>query len=435
MDRVVVCGGGLAGLVAARHLAERGVEVTLFESEAVVGGRVRSRERDGFTLDRGFQVLFTSYPAARRELSLDALDLRQFSPGAVLCSTGDGTRSVLADPLRDPGSAVESALNRRVSFGDKLRTLRLRWETTRRSPESFFTGEDRTIREELARRGFSHRYVENFVAPFYGGITLDRSLRSSKHLFEYTFRCLSQGAAAVPADGMGAIPAQLADRAREAGATVRTETTVERVTPHATDGASAAARSDPGDTASVTVETGGETITADGAVVATDPRTARALTGVDAIPSEWNSSTTQYYALPEPGVPGRKIHLHTDGRSPNVVVPHSSVAPEYAPDGQALVAATFPGERALDRDAAALAADTRRVLDAWYPERSFDRLEPVHTDRVRFAQFAQPPGFYRSLPEPSAPDGPIVLAGDYTEWSSIQGAMESGRRAVDALLG
>ncbi|ERH12512.1 MAG: hypothetical protein J07HB67_01532 [halophilic archaeon J07HB67] len=63
--------------------------------------------------DRGFQVLFTAYPAVRRELDLDALDLRRFSPGAVLCSTEEGTRSVLADPLRDPGSFVESVFNRR----------------------------------------------------------------------------------------------------------------------------------------------------------------------------------------------------------------------------------------------------------------------------------------------------------------------------------
>lgn len=67
-EDVVVAGGGLAGLVAARHLAEDGFDVTLFEREPEVGGRVRSAHDDGFTFDRGFQVLFTSYPAARREL-------------------------------------------------------------------------------------------------------------------------------------------------------------------------------------------------------------------------------------------------------------------------------------------------------------------------------------------------------------------------------
>ena len=73
---VVVAGGGLAGLVAARHLAEAGAEVELFEADERVGGRVRSRVVDGFTLDRGFQVLFTGYPAARRELDFGELSLQ-----------------------------------------------------------------------------------------------------------------------------------------------------------------------------------------------------------------------------------------------------------------------------------------------------------------------------------------------------------------------
>ncbi|MDX1747541.1 MAG: FAD-dependent oxidoreductase, partial [Halobacteriales archaeon] len=80
MPEVVVVGGGLAGLVAARRLAEAGLEVELFERRDGLGGRVRSRERGGFTLDRGFQVLFTAYPAVERELDLDALELRSFPP-------------------------------------------------------------------------------------------------------------------------------------------------------------------------------------------------------------------------------------------------------------------------------------------------------------------------------------------------------------------
>ena len=39
---VVVVGGGIAGLAAAPGLAERGVQVTLLEREAQLGGRVRS---------------------------------------------------------------------------------------------------------------------------------------------------------------------------------------------------------------------------------------------------------------------------------------------------------------------------------------------------------------------------------------------------------
>ncbi|PSP71277.1 phytoene dehydrogenase, partial [Halobacteriales archaeon QH_6_68_27] len=79
-----------------------------------------------------------------------------------------------------------------------------------------------------------------------------------------------------------------------------------------------------------------------------------------------------------------------------------------------------------------LATRTRDALATWYPEHRFDDLELVATDRVEFAQFDQPRGFRDDLPAVDAPEGPVFLAGDYTNWSSIQGAMKSGRVAAEA---
>jgi len=425
---VVVAGAGLAGLVAARHLADAGAEVTVYERRPEVGGRVRTRHEDGFTLDRGFQVLFTGYPAVRRELDVGALDLREFRPGAVICSTEEGTRSVLSDPLRDPGSLVESALNRRVTTTDKLRTLALRQDLSKREESWFFSGADASIREYLRDWGFSETYVENFVAPFYGGITLDRSLSTSKHVFAYTFRALSNGRIGVPAAGMSAIAEQLRASAEAAGATVVTGEGVEGIDRDGATGSDIGA-------GGVTVETTDRAVDADAVVVATDPRTARDLTDVTAIPTEGVPSTTQYYRLPDatPVETGKKILLNSDEPSPNVVVPLTDVAPEYAPDGEQLLCATFLGDDARFRDGDDLAADTRAALSAWYPERSVGGLEAIHTDRIEFAQFAQPPGVHGELPDAGDPEGPVYLAGDYTEWSSIQGAMESGRVAADAV--
>ncbi len=430
---VIVVGGGLAGLTAAAGLGEAGADVTLYERRPAVGGRLRSPDVDGFTLDRGFQVLFTSYPAVTSELDIDALDLRPFSPGATICRPG--SRAVLSDPLRDPRRAVESALNHEVPFSDKLRTLALRYDLSQRADAEFFSGPDESIREYLDDWGFSEAYIANFVEPFYGGITLDRSLSTSKHVFEYTFRAMSRGSIAVPAAGMETIPAQLAARAREAGVDIRTGEDVESVDVGTAGGCF---RLGPGGPAN-----GGRVELADGTtddgdlvVVAATPPETRRLTGMESVPEDGVGTVTQWYTLPA-GVEfgtGKRILLNAAGASPNAVIPMSEVAPEYAPDDRALLAATFLGESARERTEAALREDTRSALSAWYPERGFEGLTVVDTHRIRFAQFAQPPGVHADLPDPDDPEGPVVLAGEFTEWSSIQGALESGRRAVAAGL-
>ena len=94
---VVIVGAGLAGLACARVLSDAGVEVVVLEASDGVGGRVRTDVVDGFQLDRGFQVLLTEYPEAKRQLDYAALDLRALDRGgAGPCgrSVPPGERSV-----------------------------------------------------------------------------------------------------------------------------------------------------------------------------------------------------------------------------------------------------------------------------------------------------------------------------------------------------
>ncbi len=419
MTDVIVAGGGLAGLVAARHLADEGVAVTLFERDDRLGGRVRSDHRGGFTFDRGFQVVFSSYPAVVAELDREALSLRPFAPGATLARPGQ--RTTVADPFADLLAGVETLFNRDITIRDKLRVLRLRWELLRASAKELLDNDGQTIESYLEARGFSERFRERFAAPFYGGITLDRSLSSARAIFEYTFKMLAQGAAAIPAAGMGAIPDQLAARARASGVTVETGTPVESVRAE-------------GQGEGVTVETSAETVDADAAVVATDPESARKLTGCERIPTASRGCVTQYFSLPERQRldTGNRLLLNVGDSRPNQVAVLSAAAPEYAPDGSHLLSATFLGEQSADDER--LAAEVAESLAAWYPEHSVAGLELLRTDRVEFAQFAQPPGFRAELPDVDEPTGQLYLAGDYTEWSAIQGAMESGRRAAQSVV-
>jgi len=414
---IAIVGAGPAGLVAARRLSQDGFDVTVYEREDRVGGRVRSVHDSGFVFDRGFQVLFTAYPAARRELEFGSLELRHFKPGALVCS--DGTRDLVADPFREPRKLLEAILSSAITFGDKLRVLRLRNELRQTPVHEIWGREDASIRNSLAARGFSRRFIEDFAEPFFGGITLDRSLSTSKRVFEFTFKMLAEGTAAVPKDGMGAITHHLAARANAAGASIRLESPVAAVRPKGDE---------------VAVDLGGETVITDAAIVATDAKSAADLTGVDAIPTEGRGCITQYFGIPVPDALDLepRILLNADGDSPNLVSPVSSVAPEHAASDVTILSATTLGHRPNESDLD-LAVRTRETLSDWFPEYSLSDMNLVHTERIEFAQFAQPPGIHEQLPNVRDPDGPVYLAGEYTHDASINGALESGRSAANAV--
>ena len=410
--RVIVVGAGLAGLPCAKVLAERGVEVVIFEASDGVGGRVRTDERDGFLLDRGFQVYFTAYPVSKRHLDHESLNLRAFDPGAIV--RRGRKESVLSDPLRDPKALVPSLLSGAATFPDKLRTLAL---VAGSLPEGAVAageidGADSSSLEYLRGYGFSERVIDDFYRPFYGGIFLDRSLSTSSRVLRFTFKMLATGKTAVPARGIGEIPKQLA--ARLPVGAVRTNSPVRSLLR---DGGRV-----------VGVEVGGEEHEADAVVVATDAPIAGRLAGA-AAPEESVGQICVYYAADGIGS-GKKIVLNAEDEGfVNNAVKISAVAPSYAPSGQHLLSVVALGGFGLS-DAEIY---RRGVADVtrWDPEAD---LTPLAVYRVPYAQFSQPPGVHERLPLIRTGTPGLVLAGEYTEDSSINGSMLSGEKAAGEVM-
>ena len=65
-SRVVIVGGGFAGLSAAYTLMQRGITPLLLESEGRAGGRGKGERVDGFSLDMGAFVFTSTYDTAFR---------------------------------------------------------------------------------------------------------------------------------------------------------------------------------------------------------------------------------------------------------------------------------------------------------------------------------------------------------------------------------
>ena len=411
--RVIVVGAGLAGLTCAKVLAERGAEVAVFEASDGVGGRVRTDEVDGFLLDRGFQVYFTAYPAAKRHLDHAKLDLRPFDPGAVVCR--GGRKSILSDPRRDPGSLAPSILSDAATAGDKLRTLKLAASARQDETESAGEGADGDVTslEYLRGLGFSERILDRFFRSFYGGIFLDRDLGTSSRVLRFTFKMLASGETVIPARGIGEIPKQLASHLPEDA--IHLNSPVEELLR---DGERVAG-----------VRIAGAEHEADAVVVATDAPAAGRLAGVS-VPEGSVGQTCLYYT--SGGLrTGKKILLNgEDGGFLNNVVEISNISERYAPSGESLVCAIALGTQ----DAPDEELFRRGISDItrWYPDAD---LRPLAVYRIPFAQFSQPPGVHEKLPENRTATPGLVLAGEYTEDSSINGAMLSGEKAASEALG
>jgi len=410
MPDAIIIGAGLAGLCCARELRAAGLEVLVLERSEAPGGRVRTDEFDGFLLDRGFQVLLTAYPEARRVLDYERLGLRPFESGALI--RRDGGFSRIADPSRHPFRALESLREAPGSIPDKLRVARLRRRLSHFSLNELLTAPQVTTADALRREGFSSELVNGFFRPFLGGIFLDPTLETSSRLFAFVFKLFTEGEAVLPAGGMQAIPRQLAERLPEG--TLRFGVTVESAAP------------------GEVVLAGGERLTAPAVVVAADGPEAARLTGAVEAPAA-RAVTTVHFAAERSPVGEPILVLNGEGRGPvnDLCVP-SDVAPSYAPPGAALISATVLGVSPLDDDA--LAAAVRAQLRGWFGAQvGAWRLLRVH--RIPFALPAQPPAALAPVERPVRVREGLFVCGDHRDTASIQGAMVSGRRAAAAVRG
>jgi len=414
---VIVIGAGLAGLACARDLAASGLRVRVLEASDAPGGRVRTDVVDGFRLDRGFQVLLTEYPEARRVLDFEALKLRKFLPGALVRQAGSFHR--FADPYRELQKAVAFAFDPIVPMGDKLRVRKLRADCLKASEADLLAMPEETTREFLRRSGFTPAILERFFEPFFGGIFLERNLSSSARWFRWLFGMFSAGFAAVPELGMETIPQQMAAALPidvvKCGAKVSTM--------KQTDNGWIVEAGEAG------------AFTAPQVVLAAREPDAKALlTGLrkpGAAPARvWNRTTTIYYAASAPPVDEPVVVLNGDGPTAgpvNHLAVMSLVSSSYAPAGGHLICANIVGAAPEGDDAMALLeADVRTQMRRWFGSQ-VNGWGVLAGYPIAHALPMQT-GFAGSRSAPT--DSGVILCGDYVGTASIQGALISGARAA-----
>ncbi|GMH24375.1 hypothetical protein Nepgr_026218 [Nepenthes gracilis] len=408
--QVIVVGAGLAGLAAATKLNSENIPFLLVEASDSVGGRVRTDVVDSFLLDRGFQIFITAYPEARKLLDYQSLNLQKFYSGARVYF--DGEFHNVADPWRHFSDSIGALTNPIGTILDKLLIALTRLRASSLSDEEILSSNEVSTIELLRKTGFSNSIIDRFYRPFFGGIFFDRELETTSRLFDFIFKCLALGDNTLPANGIASIPNQLAAK----------------LPPDSIKLNSKVASIDFGTSNPVTLTLkNGEILSSQNGVILAveEPEAQKLLAGKSAdkpVQKKPARSTVCLYFSTDPsGLPDPDPVLYLNGSGKGIVnnmFCPTNVAPSYGPPGKALVSVSLIG--------------SFNDLSGWFGESKVGSWSHLRTYRVRFAQPNQsPPTGLMKGPRV----GPqVYVCGDYQNWATFDGALVSGRRAVEALL-
>ena len=235
--RVIIIGGGFAGLAAGVELSERGTAVTLLERRGHLGGRAYSfiDQQTGDIVDNGQHLFMGCYQQTIAFLKkIGCLDRLAFQdrPRVDFLDREHGYTSFECPRLPAPLHAVAGLLRMRgLTLGDKLGVVRV----GRAIQQNGQSKAPQTVKEWLAGLGQSERIRERFWYPMaVATLNEDPQVASAamlkvvlKEAFGGGRKATSIGIARV---GLSELYTEGASRFIEArGGTIKTNATVERL--------------------------------------------------------------------------------------------------------------------------------------------------------------------------------------------------------------
>jgi phytoene dehydrogenase-like protein len=403
---IIIIGAGISGLIAAIELEKKGYAPIILESSASVGGRVKTDHEGDFRFDHGFQVLLTAYPEAQRYLDYDTLKLKKLQPGAIIHS---GEHNYLiADPIRQPAALLAMISSPVGTLMDKWKMWRLTQKLKSKSIEAIFTAPSISTLSYLENLGFSDRILNNFFRPFFGGIFLEDELNTSSRMFQFIFKMFSEGHAAVPADGMQAIPDQLAAQLKKTE--IRFNTEVTSISENV-------------------IATNRGPINYQKVILTIPPHSI-----LQDYPSEdttFQGTVNSYFAIPK-GESKSYIGLRPVGkRLINNLCVISDISSQYASGDMALLSVSTLGNPiSLSEDfTQTLLSELTDILGLQKSDIRFLR----HYNITKALPVLEAPNMQLSTHEVKYNDK-IYLAGDYLLGGSLNAAMVSGRQSVQIML-
>ena len=400
-EAIYIIGAGVSGMIAAYELEQEGYHPIIIEQTDEVGGRVKTIHEKGYALDLGFQVLLSAYPLAKKYLDFDALELHQLESGALIYVNDKAYR--IGDPMRNWRVLLPTLFSDIGSISDKLKVLKLNNRLKRKSIHEIFESPETTTLQYLTEFGFSPKIIERFFKPFFAGIFLESSIRTSSRMFEFVYKMFGEGYATIPKLGIGEISRQLKNKLQNTEFIFNSE--VKEITNDKILMAS------------------GESLPHDGVIIAANSTSIiRSHEGAD---MKWKACMCLYFEVDQTNIPANTIALIADsGNYANNLYAYTD-----AKTGKTILSVT-----ALEHMNKPDAEITEKIIAEVKKYAGARKVNFIHQYRIKQAlpdiqnlKMTVQPGENQVMDN-------VFIAGDALMNGSLNAAMESGRIAARSLL-
>jgi phytoene dehydrogenase-like protein len=192
--KIAIVGTGLSGLAAGISLSKnQKIDVHFFEKNDCVGGRVATIRKNGYIMDKGFQVILSAYPHFQEYIK--NLRTRPLGRGATFVI--DGSPITVDFSLSGALSFIKNW--RKIGeISDFLKLLSAVFKVP--------SGKLNTSVDLISSLNFSPKFEKNFLYPFFRGVLNSSSIDTNISYFRFLLKMFSKGPVIVPVGGMAEMP-------------------------------------------------------------------------------------------------------------------------------------------------------------------------------------------------------------------------------------
>ncbi len=404
---VIVVGGGLSGLSCAHYLQKKGLNIKLFEVASNIGGRARSDEFNGFTLDRGLHFYHNSTTELKKIIDLNELHLKNTYPGYLL--RYDHSFNLFTNPLYKTFDTVSTALAKNATFTDKVRLFGL-FVKLKTTPYKWLVKEEETCSYEmLSKNGFSKKLIDTFFRPMLASNIFDWNLQSSSRFSKIYLKSLFEDHVALPQRGIGSIAEAISKKLEPATICLRSK--IKQVTNEGVEFVN------------------GDFLPSKMVVIATNAIDLGIISPQTNMNKECSHVSTIYFEAEKAPVSKPVVILNGDtgGLVNHVFVP-TTLQPDYAPKGKHLISVNVVKEHDLDDEE--LVAKCQLELSEWFGLQVND-WRHLKTYHIKYAMPFKP--ILDEVSFTKKVSDSVYYCGDSLSVGTMESALRSGRETADVV--